>query len=117
MRTLLTVGKAKKKIEELQHYVAITESYKPETIELRVIKEYAYTSSRKVVVENLNALGFEYNGRQLEQQDVTNIIKSKTMDELHRLVKIGFLKKTKAHRKRAAEEKAYRSSRIVNSNL
>lgn len=104
---MLTVEQAKKKIEELQFFVDIAESYKPETIEQRVIKEYAFTSSRKVVVENLSILGFKYKNRQLEQEDVSNIIKSKNIDDLHRIVKSGFLKKTKSHRKRAAEAKAY----------
>ena len=62
---MLTVEQAKKKIEELQFFVDVAESYIPETIEQHVIKQYAFTSSWKAVVENLSALGFEYNNRPL----------------------------------------------------
>lgn len=105
---MLSVDQVKKRMEELQRFVDLAESYKPETIEQRVIKEYAYYPSRRIVAENLNSIGLLYNGRSLEVKDVADIIKSKTIDDLHRLVKAGFMNKTKTHRQRAAKDKSYR---------
>jgi hypothetical protein len=86
---LITVERAKKEIERLQHYVDLVESYPVDSIEQEIVREYAITNSIKSVVSNLN----------LEREFVTNVIKTKNGDELHKLMRSGYMYKTRHNRR------------------
>ncbi|WP_338754866.1 hypothetical protein [Bacillus sp. FJAT-52991] len=93
MNKFLTVAQAKQKIDSLQQYVNLVESYKTDTLEKLVIKEYAYTGSVVKVAEKLNELGHE-----VEPKDISFILKAKPIDELHKIVRIGHVKRSKTIR-------------------
>jgi hypothetical protein len=88
MSKLITVERAKKEIQRLQHYVDLVESYPVDKLENLVIKEYALTNSIVKVTEKLS----------LEREYVTAIIKSRGNDELHKILRNGYMSKTKANR-------------------
>ena len=94
MSKLITVERAKQEIKRLQHYIDLVESYPGDTTENRVIKEYAKTNSIVKVTENLK----------LEREYVTSIIKSKGKDELHKLMRSGYMEKTKSNRKKISAD-------------
>lgn len=100
MRTFITVEKAKEEVEWLKNYIKIAENYEADTIEKRILKEYAHTGSSQRVAAYLNSQGFKINKRDILSQDVTAIIRSKASDELHKIVKRGFQYKFKYRNKR-----------------
>ncbi|MEH7393320.1 hypothetical protein [Bacillus sp. JJ1474] len=77
---------AKKRLAKLQNFIELTESYKAETIEQKIILEYAISSSMSKVRWKMKKLGHD-----VEIKDISEIIRSKPMDELHKIVR-GFLK-------------------------
>jgi hypothetical protein len=88
MTKLITVDRAKAEIKRLQEYVYLVESYRADTVVQSIIKEYAITNSIAKVTENLN----------LDREYVTSVIKRRGSDELHKLVRSGYMYKTKPHR-------------------
>jgi hypothetical protein len=98
MAKLITVRRAKEEIKQLQDYIDLAESYKADTLEKLIIKEYAFTNSIAEVTRVLNRRGFLVNGKIIEKQDVLAIIKSKPKDELHGLLRSGYLSRTKHSR-------------------
>ncbi|MDO8223947.1 hypothetical protein [Bacillus cabrialesii] len=90
MRTFITVEKAKEEIIWLQNYIQVAESYETNTIERRILKEYAHIGNSLKVATQLNTEGLKINKREILPQDVTAIIRSKATDELHKIVKRGF---------------------------
>jgi hypothetical protein len=87
MVKLITVKQAKDEIKRLQEYLKLVENYDANTIEKLIIKEYGYTNSIAEVIRILERRGVQVNGKTIEKQDVLDVIMSKPMDELHRLVK------------------------------
>ena len=87
----MAVNKAKEEIIRLQRYVELAESYKADTLEKQIIKEYAYTYSIEKVAKNLN----------IDRKPVISTIRSKGVDELHKIVRSGYLLKTRPQRTRA----------------
>ena len=100
MKNLKTVDQAKKEIEILQGFVDLVESFRPETLEEQIIKEYAYIGSIEKVAIKVNEMGYLYDGRAFEKEDISNIIKSKPTNDLHKLIKSGYLKKTRHSRRK-----------------
>lgn len=100
MRILKTVDQAKRKIEKLQMFVDLVEGYRPETIEQQILKEYAYLGSLVKVAEKVNTMGYLIEGRPYEGTDITNIIKGKGNDELHKYIRKGYLIKTRPSRRK-----------------
>jgi len=100
VRTLITVDKAREEIEWLQNYIQIVENYETNTIEKRILKEYAYIGNSQKVAAKLNSEGLSINKRDLLPQDVTAIIRSKATDDLHKIIKRGFLYKFRDRNKR-----------------
>lgn len=102
MRVLRTVDQTKGRIEKLQIFVDLVEGYRPETIEQKILKEYAYLGSVVKVAEKVNVMGYSIEGRPYEGTDITNIIKGKGKgnDELHKLIRKGYLYKTRASRRK-----------------
>ncbi|WP_042375265.1 hypothetical protein [Neobacillus jeddahensis] len=86
----ITYDRAKAEIERLQFYVELIESYQPVNSEQEIIKEYAMTSS---ITEVANRLNVSY-------EKVVEVISSKGKDELHKIVRSGYMGKTKQHRRK-----------------
>lgn len=95
MRTLLTVDKAREEIEQLNEYVNLAENYEANTIEKLILKEYAFLGSAQKVAAELNRREIIINKRDVLPQDVTAIIKSKATDDLHRIIRNGYIHKYK----------------------
>jgi hypothetical protein len=98
MAKLTTVRRAKVEVKQLQDYIDLAESYEADTLEKLIIKENAFTNSIAEVTRILNRRDFLINGKVIEKQDVLAIIKSKPNDELHGLLKLGYLSRTKHSR-------------------
>lgn len=103
MKNLKTVDQAKDEIEKLQGFIDLVESFHPETLEEQIIKEYAYIGSVEKVADKVNEMGYSNGSRPFEKEDISNIIKSKPTGELHKLIRSGFLKKTR-HTRRKIEK-------------
>lgn len=88
-----TVDKARKELEFLTHFLELVESYNPDTLEKKIILEYAHFDSGKKVFELLNKIGLVD-----EYEFVMNVIKSKPMDELHKIVRSDYMLRTRAAR-------------------
>lgn len=84
---MVNLKRAKKRIEELQRYVDLTESYTVNSFETAVIKEYAILGSVVKVAEKMNEKGFRMGERRVEPKDISAIVKSKPRDELHQIVR------------------------------
>jgi hypothetical protein len=97
---LITVRSAEIEIKRLIHYIDLAESYEADTLEKFIIKEYAYTNSIEEITRILKRRGYLINGKEIERQYVIAVINSKAIDELHRLVKSGYLQKTRHSRSR-----------------
>ncbi|MDR7237324.1 hypothetical protein [Neobacillus drentensis] len=87
---ILTVPSAKEEIRRLQHFVDLVDSYEADSLKKWIIKEYAYTSSIKEVVNRGNQKGYTQNGMQLDHEFVRDIIASSPKDELHKLVRANY---------------------------
>ncbi|MEH7181107.1 helix-turn-helix domain-containing protein [Neobacillus vireti] len=84
----ITLEKAKTEIKRLQYYVNLVETYEPINLEQEIVKEYAKTSSINEVSRRLN----------VSYETVVDVISSMGKDELHKLVRSGYMKKTKHSR-------------------
>lgn len=90
MAKLITVQKAKEEIQRLQTYVDLVESYNTDTVEKFIIKEYAQTNSITKVLEKLKERGIV-----IEKEVIVEAIKSQPKDELHRIIRKGYMLRTK----------------------
>jgi hypothetical protein len=81
----MTLDKAKKEIMRLQNYVDLVESYQPKSIDQEIVKEYALTSSINEVSRRLS----------VSYEKVVEVISSLGKDELHKMVRSAYMKKTK----------------------
>lgn len=95
MKRLKTVEGTKKEIKRLQDFVRLVENYDASTIEKKVIKEYAYLGSIEKVASKMN----KEHGLTIDSTYVSQFIKSKPQDELHKLIKSHYLLKTRPSRR------------------
>src|SRR5688572_11155102 len=98
LASLITVRRAKDEIKRLQHYVTLAETYETDSLEKVIIKEYAYTNSMFEVTRNLNRLGYKIAEQQIGKEYVKSVIMGKAKDDLHKMLKSGYLKRTKHSR-------------------
>jgi len=96
---LITVEKAQKEVERLKNYLTLVEKYETDTMERWIIKQYAITNSIKQIVIRAREQGFTLNGKEIERNYITEVIKSKPKDELHKILKSGYLYKTRSNRR------------------
>ena len=90
---LITPQRAKEEVKRLQEYIELVESYQADTLEKWIVKEYAFTNSMVEVVKRANDRGFANNGSPIDKKFVVSIINSsKVNDELHRLLRRGYIK-------------------------
>lgn len=101
-KSFMTLDKAKKEIETLQHYVDLVEGYQTDSIEQQIIMAYALTNSIPKVAVNV---GVSY-------EKVVEVISSRGKDELHKMVRSAYMKKTKHSRSPQATLVFYRKDNI-----
>ena len=100
MNKLITVEKAKAQVKILKTYIKLVESYEGDTLEKQMIKEYAYLNSIEEVAKVLNERGYSVEGRPIVAADVSSAIRLRSKDELHKIIRSGYLKKTKHNRQK-----------------
>jgi hypothetical protein len=93
MAKLITYQLAKNELKRLKHYVELVEGYQTSTLDKMIIKEYALLNSMPKVAEKLNYLG-------VTREKVATVLKSTPQDELHKIVKSGYMKKSRSSRSR-----------------
>lgn len=98
MKRLPTVSKAKKEIEFLQDYVFLAETYQPGSLQEQIIQLYAFTGSIQKVTDQLNAERAQEKLLPIDSKVVTEVIQSRPMDPLHKLVRTNYLNKTRPAR-------------------
>lgn len=103
MKRLPIVSKAKKEIEFLQEYVFLAETYQPESLQQQIIQLYAFTGSIQKVTAQLNAERAQEKLMPIDATIVSEVIQSKPMDSLHKLVRTNYFNKTLPARKRSKE--------------
>ncbi|QHE52791.1 hypothetical protein [Pontibacillus sp. HMF3514] len=96
MSKLITVERAQKEVERLQHYLKLVEEYEVDTLDKWIIKQYAITNSIKRVIEKAHEQYFV----EIEREYVVSVIKSKPKDELHKTIKSGYMLKTRPNRRK-----------------
>lgn len=100
MNKLITVEKAKAQVKILKSYIRLVESYEADTLEKQMIKEYAYFNSIEEVAKVLNERGYSVEGRPIVGADVSSVIKLRSKDELHKIIRSGYLNRTKHSRQK-----------------
>jgi len=80
-----------KEIKKQEHIIQLIESYSPETLEQKIILEYAIEGSVTYVADKINAEGHRIGNRKYISNDITAVIIQKPLlDELHDIVKKSF---------------------------
>jgi hypothetical protein len=100
MPRLITVSKAKDEIKRLKEYIDLAESYETDSLEKQIIKEYAFTTSIAKIVSAFGSAGIKNGDQPVDRQYIISVINGKVNDQLHRIVKSGYLSKTKHTRNR-----------------
>jgi hypothetical protein len=98
MTTLISIQKAKEEIERLQQYIRAVESYEADTLDKTIIKGYALTNSINKTIELVNAAGYAKDKKEIDHAYVVSIIRKRGKDELHKLVRSGYMRKTRHSR-------------------
>lgn len=95
MGKFIGVIQAKEEIRRLIKFVDLVESYEADTLEKLIVKEYAYINSIEGVIRILKTRGIE-----VDKGHVLEIIRSHPKDEVHQIVKSGYLIKTRTNRRK-----------------
>ena len=95
MRQLPKLAKAKEELTFLQEFIVLTESYEETTLQQQIIKRYAITGSMVQVVVQLNAERQQEGLLPIESSYVSEVIRSKPNDPLHKMVRSQYMKKTR----------------------
>jgi hypothetical protein len=103
MTILISVEKAKEEIVKLKLYIELVETYKADTLDKFIIKEYASTNSIDKTVIAVNAAGYAIDHKEVERDYVVSLLKKRGKDDLHKLVRSAYMEKTKY--KRAVERR------------
>ena len=113
MKMLKTVDAAKKEIKELQDFVFLVENYEVTTVEQKILKEYAYSGSIVKVVANINN---EFGLDTIDHTFVSDLLKSKPQDELHKRMKAHYLDKTRHTRKKSSKPPEHKVFQYMEQN-
>lgn len=95
--SVLNKEEARKMIKELEDYIHLIENYQAKTYEQESIYLYVQLESVSKVADELNKKGYKVGNRKVISKDVSDIIRTKPMDEMHVLAKKFF----KGNKKRA----------------
>ncbi len=93
MQNFMTVAQAKLKIQELSRYVYLAETLEAKSLDDQMIKHYAHLGSLNKVVHKMNQLGYE-----IEVDDVRAALQQTSISELHKIIRVGYMKRTRAGR-------------------
>ena len=73
----------------------LVEKYEMDTLEKWIIKQYAITNSMKKIIEIAAEEEITNNGDPLDHQFILGLINGDTMDELHRVLRLGYRRKVR----------------------
>ncbi|WP_342541939.1 hypothetical protein MHH33_12800 [Paenisporosarcina sp. FSL H8-0542] len=113
MKSIKTVDAAKKEIQVLEDFVSFVENYQATTLVQKILKAYAYSGSIAKVVANMNN---EFGPDTIDHTFVSNLLKSKPQDELHKRMKAHYLHKTRHTRKKPSKTPAHTAFQYVEHN-
>ncbi len=109
------VEKAKEEIRDLQKFIELTESYQADTPERHIIREYAYYNSIPIVIKSLREKGITKEGKEIEKQDVLDILKAKPVDDLQRIIQSWYKQKVRGTKVKT-EPKPRRNGKLAMLN-
>lgn len=107
MKHLSTVSRAKDEIKFLQTFVFLAETYNAKTLQQKIIQSYAYTGSIQKTVLQVNLELADMGLLSIDATYVSDVIKEHPKDDLHRLIRTNYMKKTKHSRKKPREKGQY----------
>jgi hypothetical protein len=84
---VLNIEEARKIIKELEDYIQLIEDYQAITFEQESIHLYVQLESVSKVADELNKKGLKVGNRKVISKDVSNIIRSKPVSEMHVMAK------------------------------
>lgn len=91
----MTIDEAEKEIVALNNYIKMLEEYEPVTFEQKAIKLYVELESVTQVAIKLNEKDYKVGNRKVISKDVSDIIRTKPVDELHSIAQKMFKKNSK----------------------
>lgn len=91
----MTVAQAKMKIHELNRYVYLAESFEVNSTHDQIIKNYAHLGSLQSVADKMQMMGYD-----IEIEDVRAALRQTSKSDLHRIIKTGYMKRTRSSRSR-----------------
>lgn len=98
---LIKLDKAKAEVERLQRYIDLVEDYETDTLNKWIIKQYALSNSIKKILEEANETGVTNDdGVPLDRKYITGVINGTVMDELHRILRLGYRRKIKPNKRK-----------------
>lgn len=100
MKNYMTVEQAKKQIDIFASYVHLVESFEAEGLEDHIVKQYAYLGSMQKVADEINRMQLFFLEADIEVDDVRKVLNSQGKNELHKLMKTFYLKRTRSSRRR-----------------
>jgi hypothetical protein len=103
MAQLITYKNAKEEVKRLQAYIDLVDNFEADTIEKKIIKEYAFTNNGSEIARIFEQRGITMSGKPITKEDVLSVIKGKANDELHKILKSGYLKRTKHSRSKKSD--------------
>ncbi len=80
----------KEEISRQLEIIEMIETYKPRTLNDRILLEYAIEGSVSSVATKLNEEGLRIDGRKYISNDISDVIKQKPVDEFHQMVRKAF---------------------------
>ncbi|MCC8438710.1 hypothetical protein HP567_029695 (plasmid) [Brevibacillus sp. M2.1A] len=84
------IEELREEIIEQERIIKLIESYKPTSLEERIIHEYAIEGNVSLVADKLNKEGLRIGNRKYISNDISAVLKQKPMDDLHQIVKKSF---------------------------
>lgn len=94
MQNFMTVDKAKERAHRLQTYIYLAETFKASSVEEQIIQQYAFLGSLSKVAEKMKELNYE-----VEVDDVRNAIQSRSKSELHKIIRQGYMKRSRCSKR------------------
>lgn len=83
----MKIEQAREEIKKLENYIEMIESYNPDTFEKEALLEYVLIENVNMVASTLNERGYRIGNRKVVGKDVSDIIRKKETDQIHKLAK------------------------------
>lgn|SRR5699024_485834 len=97
---LITLERAHREIARLKKYVNLIENYDDSTVDKWIIKQYAITNSIKKIEEEATERNLSIDGKPIDRAYITKLINGNVMDELHRIVRLGYRQKIRPNKRK-----------------